>query len=260
MYPMLSPSPPCGCGMWLFLWLKVSPLAVQRTILGNCFSSNPSRSSSSLQIKVYFYQGNMFLHLKGHCQYPFQSNDRLFIQWPCKVGREHSWTMVRPNPSRHPPKDLGFRRKGKKQTKTIIQTNLMPRLCASLDKPLACNMCKRIVRRLLSLLASDWACHKACHNSTVSRTIQVNKTYMSHKSWATYVTASNKTTGMQLRFVSHPNYQAVSLLKVTRIFKTFSTQEVQLDPKDGSGSNVGVLKIRFCTFVKFTFLQEGCKA
>jgi len=28
-------------------------------------------------------------------------------------------------------------------------------------------------------------------------------------------------------------YQAVSLLKVTRIFKTFSTQEVQLDPKDG---------------------------
>ena len=30
--------------------------------------------------------------------------------------------------------------------------------------------------------------------------------------------------------------QAVSLWKFTRIFKTFSTQEVQLDPKDGSGS------------------------
>ena len=55
---------------------------------------------------------------------------------------------------------------------------------------------------------------------------------MSHESWATYVTTSNKTTGMQLRSVFLP-YQAVSLLKVTRIFKTFSTQEVQLDPKDG---------------------------
>ena len=42
MYPILTPSPPCGCGMWLFLWLKVPP--------------------------VFFYQGNRFSHFKGHCQ------------------------------------------------------------------------------------------------------------------------------------------------------------------------------------------------
>lgn len=80
----------------------------------------------------------------------------------------------------------------------------------------------------------------------LSRTIQVNKTYMSHESWATYVTTSNKTTGMQLRSVSYP-------IKLFHFWKSPGFSRPSLHKRcsstrrTGSGSNVGVLKIRFCT-------------